>query len=162
MGDLTARKKRLESYRRFLKSLRKRNFDPEYLKRFPGYDPASLKAAAIYFGLDLANPSHLSMLTHILADLEFGKRRPGRQKGDATTWDEGKWWTLALTYQKLKSRHPGYKGDMAKKICETPEFKPYKNNPEQIRQKLSEVRRALSDDAEVEIFESVFREGEPD
>jgi predicted DNA-binding transcriptional regulator AlpA len=41
MGDLTARKKRLESYKRFLRSSRKRNFDPKYLKQFPGYDPAS-------------------------------------------------------------------------------------------------------------------------
>ena len=66
--------------------------------------------------------------------------------------------TLALTYQKLKSQHPSYKGDiLLEKICETPEFKPYKKNPEQIRQKLSQVREALSDNVEAEIFKSAVR-----
>jgi hypothetical protein len=160
MGDLAARKKRIESYQSFLRSLRKRNLEPRYLKHFPGYDPAALKTAAARFGLNIADPPQLLMLTHILADLEFGKRRSGRQKGNATTWNEGMLWTLALTYQKLKSQ---YKGDkLVDKICETKEFKPYKRNPEQIRQKLSQVRQALSDDAEAEIFESAIREYEPD
>ena len=159
MGDLAAQKRRLESYKSSLKSLRKRNFNPKYLKLFPGYDPGSLKTAATFLGLDLADPSHLLMLTHILADVLFGKRRPGRPQGVTTTWNLEKLWTLALTFEKLTRQDPGLKGArLIDKICETPEFKTYKDNPEPIRQMLSQVRPALSDDAEAEIFDSVFRE----
>jgi hypothetical protein len=149
MGDLTAQKKRLKLYKDFLKSAGKWNSNPKYLKHVPGYDPGSLERAAAFFGLDHADPSHLMLLTLILADVLFGKRRPGRQKGVKTTWDERKSWELVWTYSDLRSRHPDRSdAEIAKLICDRKEFKAYKSNPETIRQRLPEVMKfGLSDDS---------------
>ena len=149
MGDLSTQKKRLERYKKFLKRAGKWNSNPEYLKCFPGYDPASLKAAGAYFGLDHADPSDLMLLTLILADEVFANRRPGRQKGVETTWDVRKKWKLINTYEELRRQDPDCSDtEIVKGICETEEFKAYKGDPKTIRVKLSEVMKfGLSDDS---------------
>jgi hypothetical protein len=154
MGDLTAQRNRLKLYNEFLKRTGKWNSNSEYLKCVPGYDPGSLERAAAYFELDHADPSHQLMLAPIFADIVFGKRRPGRRKGDKIMWDDRTLWVLALTYYDLKSLKPDCTvTEIAKLLCDLKEFKAYKNNPEPIRQRLSQVRRThemcVSDDSEV-------------
>ena len=110
MGDLTTRKKRLKLHKEFLKSAGNWNSNPEYLKLAPGYDPESLESATAFFELDHADPSHLLMLALILADVVFGKRRPGPQKGVKTSWDKRKSWELVWAYDEDKEPAPGLPG----------------------------------------------------
>jgi hypothetical protein len=161
MSDAAAQKKRLKLHKDFLTRAAKWkwNSNPEYLKRVPGYDPGSLERAAAFFGLDHADPSHLLMLTHIVTDVVFGKRRPGRQKGDKITWDHDKVWDLWWAYDDLKIRHPDYKdNEIAELICDREEFNAYKRNPERIRQLVSKLHKRFevweSDDSEV--FKAVW------
>jgi hypothetical protein len=165
MGDLSAQNKRLEYYKKFLTDLDTIS-DPEYLKRFPGYDPASLEKAATFFGLDRANPSDLLMLTHVLADFVFGKRRAGRQKCHETTWDKHKKWKLIETYNELRSRHPDCSDTkIAKLISETPEFRAYKGDRGRtmIRRKLNEVMKfGLDADGDSGIWEASQKQVEDD
>jgi hypothetical protein len=151
MGDRTAQKKRLKLYKEFLKSAGKSNSNPEDLKDVPGYDPGSLEEAATHFELDHTDPSDLLLLAHLLADLEFGRRRPGRQKGDKPVWNERQSDYLAFAYFDLRRRHPDYKDNkIANLICEIKEFDSY--DSETLRKKLAGLRRTYeiwADDSEV-------------
>jgi hypothetical protein len=151
-----ARENRLKLYGDFLRQVRA----PEDLKRIPGYDPYSLQNAADRFKLDHNNPAHLSLLVHILADLEFGKRKPGRQKGHKTEWTDNKEFLLVCAYFDLKRRHPNYDDTGIRDlICKIDEFKDYDpqalrkaHDPETLRKKLSGLLKQYeewADEAEI-------------
>jgi hypothetical protein len=162
MGDRTAQLKRLGVYKALLKDLDKWNYTAESLKRVPGYDPESLKKAAAFLELDHADPSHLLMLAHILADHVFGKRRPGRQKGVETVWDKSKKWELIERYDELRRQHPKLKETkIVDLICETPKFEKY--DPKTIRVMLYEAMEfGLSDGADSLIWNAARKHVEDD
>jgi hypothetical protein len=136
-----ARENLLRLYSEFLKDAH----TPEDLKRIPGYDPNSLERAAASLKLDYENPAHLSLLVRLLADLQFGMRKPGRQKGHKTEWTEDKEFLLACAYFDLKRRHPDFNDtEIRDLICKIEEFKDYDSetlriahDPETLRKKLS-------------------------
>jgi hypothetical protein len=162
MGDLTTQKKRLELHKEFLKSADNWNSDPEYLKLTPGYDPESIEMATAFFELDHADPSHLLMLTLILADVVFGKRKPGPQKGDKSVWNEQKSDYLAFAYFDLRRRHPDYADtEIADLICKIEKFNNY--DSETLRKKLVGLRRTYESWAdESEVFKYAVKEIERD
>jgi hypothetical protein len=147
-----ARKNRLQLYTDFLKSVEA----PEDLERIPGYDPESLEKAATHFKLDHTNPSHLNLIVHLLADLQFGERKPGRQKGHKTTWTEHTSDLLFLAYFDLKTRHPKYKHtEISDLICKNEEFRNF--DTDTLRRRLSGLRQAyemVADD--IPVWNSVW------
>jgi hypothetical protein len=161
MGDRAAQQKRLGTYKAFLKDLDKSNYTAESLKRVPGYDPGSLEKAAAFLGLDNADPSHVLMLTHILADHVFGERSPGRQRG-ITTLKKNKNWELIETYNEFRNQHSNLKEtEIVDLICKTPRFDKY--DPKTIRVMLYEAMKfGLSADADSRIFKDAHKEIEGD
>jgi hypothetical protein len=120
------------------------------LNDVPGYDPTSLEKAAAKFELDPADPSQLLLLARLLADLQFGERRPGAVKGVKTTWDKRKKFELIRAYTEERARHPDYTdSEIAVLISTREEFKEFKD-PDTIRKKLPEIMKfGLSDDFDV-------------
>lgn len=151
MSDHKARINRLKLYKKFLKSADKSNSSPEDLKHIPGYDPGSLERAATYFEFDYTDPSNLLLLTYLLADLQFGERRAGRQKGVKLVWDARTSDYLVSAYFDLRHRHPDYTDNkIADQIREIKDFDSY--NSETLRKKLSGLRQIYekwADDFEV-------------
>jgi hypothetical protein len=77
----------------------------------------------------------------LLADLQFGERKRGRQRGDKTTWNEEMSNLLVSAYFDLKRLHPeANDSDIADLIIKNEKFSGFKN-PDTIRKKLSGLRQ---------------------
>jgi hypothetical protein len=156
MSDVAARKNRLNLYKEFLKRAGKSNSSPEDLNHIPGYDSGSLEKAATCLALDPADPSQLLLLARLLADLQFGERRPGRQKGAKIEWTEHKSDLLVFAYFDLRGRHPKYSDKkIADQIRKIGEFDAY--DTETLRKKLVGLRQTYEMWAdESEIWKAVW------
>ena len=99
------------------------------LNDVPGHDPTSLEKAAAEFNLDPADPSQLLLLARLLADLQFGERKRGRQRGDKTTWNEELSALLHFAYFDLKRLRPKARdSDIAKLIIKNEKFNGFKDS----------------------------------
>jgi hypothetical protein len=156
MSDHKARMNRLELYKEFLRNAGRSNSSREDLKHIPGYDFGSLEKAATYFELDHTDPSHLMLLTRLLADLQFGERRPGRQRGAKIEWTGHKSDLLVFAYFDLRERHPKYSDNkIADQIRKIREFDAY--DTETLRKKLIGLRQTYEMWAdESEIWKAVW------
>jgi hypothetical protein len=130
VGDRKTIKKRLESVR--------------WLARF-GYrrEPASVAAAARYYGLDPKNPRQRETLFYMLADAIFESRKRGRPKGSRTSWGH-RLVILGDIYKEKKYKNPKLSDAKIAKLIkqERVEFK--NDDPDQIRQRLREAKEAYS------------------
>jgi hypothetical protein len=116
-----------------------------FLKHFGGCDPESLKTAAEFFGLNYLSEADCLVLAAVLAEVLFGKRGPGRKKGNAPTWNGARLILLGQKYRELKKNYPKDSDyEIAEKICTDTDFKEYRKNPIAIQKKLR--------DAEAELF----------
>jgi hypothetical protein len=121
------------------------------LNDVPGHDPTSLEKAAAEFKLDPTDPSQLLLLARLLADLQFGERKRGRQKGDKSIWNEQLSDMLVFEYFNLMRLHPKARdSDITKLICKQNRFSHF--NEGTLRQKLTGLRetyKSWADDSEV-------------
>jgi len=117
----------------------------DYIRDVLHCDPASLKRAAEFFGLDHAIPADVSMLALVLADELFGERKRGRKAGNQA-WDTDRFLELGFAYDELKKDYPHLSDTkLAELLVDIHEFKEYRNNPELIRQRLSRAKRELQE-----------------
>jgi hypothetical protein len=123
-------------------------------------NPASLEKAAQYFGLDHTRTTDLQLLAHIMAEELFGQRAKGKPAGKKDFWTDARFSDLgARRYELKKGDKRLTEREIAEIISKEEPFRAYKNNPEQIRQRLPEARKrynkALSDAQWDEIREHV-------
>ena len=147
MSDHAALQKRLDFYKKALggafsgKPRFKNDVGPGYLTNALKVDPSSLEKSAQFFELDPTHPNDLTVLAHLLANIVFGTRTPGRKKGDRPVWSDNRLVQLAFKYRKMKSRHPDWSDtEIAKRISQAAGFGQYRGNYEPIRQRLSKVK----------------------
>jgi len=119
----------------------------EYIRRTLHCDPTSLKRAAEFFTLnegyrlDPTRESDVFLLALLLAEELFGKRRRGPKSGNQK-WDAARFLELGRLYEELKRECPRTSdSELAETIAADPAFEEYRNNPEQIRQRIPEARR---------------------
>jgi hypothetical protein len=140
MSDHRAIQRRLDSYRRRLKSASNKFDVTSAIDRRP------LKLAGRFFDLDLKDPILRDWLLYILADVLFGRRQKGRPSGSNTAWDFDRYFYLQYLYHAVKRDNPKLSNaKIAELICEFDEFK--NNDPEQVRQ---HIGRALREHAKFE------------
>ena len=131
MGDRGTIHKRLESVR---------------WRARGGYagEPASLAAAARYYGLDSKDLRQRETLLYVLADALFGSRKRGRPLGSKTSWGH-RLVTLGEIYREKKYENPKLSDAKIAKLIkqEHAEFK--NDDPDQIRQRLRAAEEAYCD-----------------
>jgi hypothetical protein len=155
MSDAAAQKRRLNFYKNLLvnewggwnSESREETWPDvtEFVTEGLKCDSKSLEKAAHFFGLDHTHPDDLSKLAHILAEEVFGARRRGRKTG-GKIWNSERYLELGFRYQIAKRENPKLSDVKISEIMgNSPQFREYKNNPEQIRQKFPQARRKYED-----------------
>jgi hypothetical protein len=131
VGDRKTIKKRLESVRWRARS---------------GYgrEPASVAAAARYYGLDPKNPRQRETLFYILADAIFDSRKRGRPWGSKTSWGQ-RLITLGEIYREKKYKNPKLSDAKIAKLIKQDHAEFKNDDPDQIRQRLRAAEEAYSD-----------------
>jgi hypothetical protein len=130
---VTTMERRLASYRHRLHEA-EAQADP-----WSAIDQNSLALAGRFFGLRLENPHMREALLYLLADVCFGSRKKGRPPESNVEWTFARHFRLMQLYyvyffRKRDTLKRLNRTEIAKRICEHPEFK--NNNPEQVRQQI--------------------------
>lgn len=126
-------------------------------------NPASLEKAAQYFGLDHTRTTDLQLLAHIMAEELFGQRTKGKPAGKKDFWTDARLFELGERRYELK------KGDkhlteerIAQIISKEEPFRAYKDNSEQIRQRLPKARKQYREALKQWESDRILEYAEPD